>query len=258
MLSATSWDTTQARMAGLIAEVLGTRAGQPLRRCWWRRNDRRLRRAQGRAQIRLSDRRRRFRRLRARRAAGQPARRADPADRPPRRTSAATPMTSSTKPGSSTTNTARTSSTPTASRWSNICRSSPSGGRTSIACWRRCAGSWCRSRSTGRRSTCCSTLELETDEEAAEYLASRAEPVEDIQTSEDVVVNAVGRELYELFFQRLHAQAMGPRPDRARQAGDRAHPDPDQHRRPLFRRHVPGDAEATATPRCSSGCSAIR
>ena len=43
-------------------------------------------------------------------------------------------------------------------------------------------------------------LELKTDEEAADYLASRAEPVEDIQTSEDVVVNAVGRELYELFF----------------------------------------------------------
>src|SRR6476659_2206883 len=44
-------------------------------------------------------------------------------------------------------------------------------------------------------------LHLKTDEEAAEYLASRAEPVEDIQTSEDVVINAVGRELYELFFQ---------------------------------------------------------
>ena len=43
-------------------------------------------------------------------------------------------------------------------------------------------------------------LDLETDEEAADYLASRAEPVEDIRTSEDVVVNAVGRELYELFF----------------------------------------------------------
>jgi UDP-galactopyranose mutase len=43
-------------------------------------------------------------------------------------------------------------------------------------------------------------LSLETDEEAAEYLASRAEPVDDIQTSEDVVINAVGRELYELFF----------------------------------------------------------
>ena len=44
-------------------------------------------------------------------------------------------------------------------------------------------------------------LDLKTDEEAAEYLASRAEPVDEIRTSEDVVVNAVGRELYELFFQ---------------------------------------------------------
>jgi UDP-galactopyranose mutase len=44
-------------------------------------------------------------------------------------------------------------------------------------------------------------LDLRTDEDAAEYLASRAEPVEDIKTSEDVVINAVGRELYELFFQ---------------------------------------------------------
>ena len=43
-------------------------------------------------------------------------------------------------------------------------------------------------------------LDLETDEEAAEYLASRAEPVDEIRTSEDVVINAVGRELYELFF----------------------------------------------------------
>jgi UDP-galactopyranose mutase len=44
-------------------------------------------------------------------------------------------------------------------------------------------------------------LDLKTDEEAAAYLASRAEPVADIKTSEDVVINAVGRELYELFFQ---------------------------------------------------------
>jgi len=44
-------------------------------------------------------------------------------------------------------------------------------------------------------------LDLKTDEEAAEYLASRAEPVENIRTSEDVVINAVGKELYELFFQ---------------------------------------------------------
>ena len=43
-------------------------------------------------------------------------------------------------------------------------------------------------------------LSLETDEEAAAYLASRAETVDEIKTSEDVVINAVGRELYELFF----------------------------------------------------------
>nr|WP_294167538.1 UDP-galactopyranose mutase [uncultured Sphingomonas sp.] len=42
---------------------------------------------------------------------------------------------------------------------------------------------------------------LKTDEDAAAFLASRAEPVADIRTSEDVVINAVGRELYELFFQ---------------------------------------------------------
>ena len=44
-------------------------------------------------------------------------------------------------------------------------------------------------------------LDLQTDEEAADYLASRAEPVAEIKTSEDVVISAVGRELYELFFQ---------------------------------------------------------
>ncbi|MGI8705814.1 MAG: UDP-galactopyranose mutase [Sphingomicrobium sp.] len=41
---------------------------------------------------------------------------------------------------------------------------------------------------------------LKTEEEAAQFLAERAEPVDDIQTSEDVVINAIGRELYELFF----------------------------------------------------------
>jgi UDP-galactopyranose mutase len=41
---------------------------------------------------------------------------------------------------------------------------------------------------------------LKNEEEAAAFLAARAEPVADIKTSEDVVINAVGRELYELFF----------------------------------------------------------
>lgn len=43
-------------------------------------------------------------------------------------------------------------------------------------------------------------LDLRTEDEAAAFLASRAEPVSVIETSEDVVISAVGRELYEKFF----------------------------------------------------------
>lgn len=39
-----------------------------------------------------------------------------------------------------------------------------------------------------------------TEPQAAEFLAGRAQPVETIRTSEDVVINQVGRELYEMFF----------------------------------------------------------
>jgi UDP-galactopyranose mutase len=55
-------------------------------------------------------------------------------------------------------------------------------------------------------------LSLATDEEAAAYLASRAEPVAEIRTSEDVVVSAVGRELYELFFQGYTRKQWGVDP----------------------------------------------
>jgi UDP-galactopyranose mutase len=43
-------------------------------------------------------------------------------------------------------------------------------------------------------------LKLASDEEVAQFYASRAEPTGVPRTSEQVVVNAVGRELYELFF----------------------------------------------------------
>lgn len=43
-------------------------------------------------------------------------------------------------------------------------------------------------------------LTLSTADDAERFLANRAEPVEDPQTSEDVVVSQVGRELYETFF----------------------------------------------------------
>ena len=55
-------------------------------------------------------------------------------------------------------------------------------------------------------------LDLRTDEAAAAFLASRAEPVARIQTSEDVVVSAVGRELYELFFQGYTRKQWGVDP----------------------------------------------
>ena len=55
-------------------------------------------------------------------------------------------------------------------------------------------------------------LNLTNDEEAAAYLASRAEPVAEIKTSADVVISAVGRELYELFFQGYTRKQWGVDP----------------------------------------------
>ena len=51
-----------------------------------------------------------------------------------------------------------------------------------------------------------------TSEELEQWFAARAEPVADIRTSEDVVVNAVGRELYEWFFQGYTRKQWGMDP----------------------------------------------
>ncbi|TGX56251.1 UDP-galactopyranose mutase [Sphingomonas gei] len=55
-------------------------------------------------------------------------------------------------------------------------------------------------------------LNLETEEEAAAFLASRAEPVDVVRTSADVVISAVGRELYETFFQGYTRKQWGMDP----------------------------------------------
>ncbi|HEX8484064.1 UDP-galactopyranose mutase [Sphingomonas sp.] len=55
-------------------------------------------------------------------------------------------------------------------------------------------------------------LDLKTDEETEAFLASRAEPVETIRTSADVVVSKVGRELYETFFQGYTRKQWGMDP----------------------------------------------
>jgi len=55
-------------------------------------------------------------------------------------------------------------------------------------------------------------LDLASDVDAAAYLASRAEPVDTVRTSADVVVSAVGRELYEKFFRGYTRKQWGVDP----------------------------------------------
>ncbi len=55
-------------------------------------------------------------------------------------------------------------------------------------------------------------LSLETEAEAEAFLATRAEPVEPIVTSADVVVSKVGRELYETFFRGYTRKQWGMDP----------------------------------------------
>lgn len=55
-------------------------------------------------------------------------------------------------------------------------------------------------------------LKLSTDDEAEAYLAARAEPVSPIETSADVVIAKVGRELYETFFRGYTRKQWGMDP----------------------------------------------
>ena len=55
-------------------------------------------------------------------------------------------------------------------------------------------------------------LDLQTDEDVKAFFASRAEPVEQIKTSEDVVVSVVGRDLYEKFFRGYTRKQWGMDP----------------------------------------------
>ncbi len=55
-------------------------------------------------------------------------------------------------------------------------------------------------------------LDLQTDEAAASYLAGRAETVDVIATSADVVISQVGRELYETFFRGYTRKQWGMDP----------------------------------------------
>jgi UDP-galactopyranose mutase len=55
-------------------------------------------------------------------------------------------------------------------------------------------------------------LDLKTEAEAVAFLAARAEPVDVVRTSADVVISAIGRELYETFFQGYTRKQWGMDP----------------------------------------------
>ena len=217
MLSATSWDTTQARMAGLVADLLGTRAATAHPGAA---------RGGGMSAPSAPAQRRAYDYLivgagfagsvLAERLASQHGARVLLIDRRPHIGGNAydEPNEAGILYHKYGPHIFHTNSDQVVDYLSQFTEWRPYEHRV-LARW--CAASWCRSRSTARRSTCCSTLDLKTDEDAADYLASRAEPVEDIQTSEDVVINAVGRELYELFFRGYTRKQWGLDPTRARQ-----------------------------------------
>jgi UDP-galactopyranose mutase len=98
---------------------------------------------------------------------------------------------------------------------------------------------------------------LKTDEEAAAFLAARAEPVADISTSEDVVINASGASSTSCSSRATPASsgASTRRSSTSRSpAASRRGPIPTTATSPTRTR----SCRCTATPRCSRRCSTIR
>jgi len=94
----------------------------------------------------------------------------------------------------------RTFSTPIPKKCSRTCRASRHGGHTSIAFACRLTDRLVPMPINRATLNLLYGLRLETEADAAAYLAKQAEPCETLRTSEDVVVSSVGRDLYERFF----------------------------------------------------------
>ena len=82
------------------------------------------------------------------------------------------------------------------------------------------------------------SLELES------FFASVAEPRHPLKTSEDVIVNRVGRELYEKFFRNYTRKQWGLDPSELDASRHRARAGAHQSRRSLLHRHLSVDAAA--------------
>ena len=83
-----------------------------------------------------------------------------------------------------------------------------------------------------------------TSFELEAFFKSVAEPVEEIKTSEDVIVSRVGRELYEKFFRNYTRKQWGLDPSELDASCHRARARSHQSRRSLLHRYVSGDAAA--------------
>ena len=101
-------------------------------------------------------------------------------------------------------------------------------------------------------------LDLTTDEEVQAFYDERAEPMDFIANSEDVVVAKVGRELYEKFFQGYTRKQWERDPSELDKSVCARIPLRTNDGRPLLRRQVPEHARRRATRRSSSGCSTTR
>ena len=92
----------------------------------------------------------------------------------------------------------------------------------------------------------------------AAFLAARAEPVDVVRTSEDVVVSQVGRELYEKFFRGYTRKQWGMDPSELDKAVTARVPTRTNTRRPLLRRQLPEHAAQWLHAACSRTCSTIQ
>ena len=100
---------------------------------------------------------------------------------------------------------------------------------------------------------------LSLDESSIQaFYDSVREPRAEIRTSEDVVLNAVGRDLYEKFFRGYTRKQWGLDPSELAAARDRAHSDAHQPRRPLLHRHVPVHAGRRLHAHVRAACSTTR
>ena len=103
------------------------------------------------------------------------------------------------------------------------------GAPTSTGCWPASTASCCRCRSTSTTINH-STGWTSTATRWRPFFAAGAEPVDEIRTSEDVVVSRVGRELYEKFFRGYTRKQWGLDPSELDKSGDR--PRADAHQSP--------------------------